>query len=247
MKKYFEPVTKGLLGIHGAYFPGILLFTMLMMSNCFCIIGYGLGASLDNKGRNIRNLEKAKIEHGQEMKVLLRDNRIIEGQYNGREIATLDNYVIPYELSKAELSDVVTLPKIGDTVYFSLKSGDSLHMFKNFGYKFQGFESGNFLVSSKTNNSIGRIPFSIIDKMLDNYGNSTTGSKASELLNMKIIPSRSVIELKNGINTSQFDPGQVLQANIKSKSKNAKWRGLLIGLGFEMAIAWWSISNFTLF
>ena len=207
----------------------ILLFSFLMFSGCFSVIGYGVGTAIDNSrsGEHFTIKEELfDISPETEIELVTISNDTISGFYRNSTNEYSNAYIGEYQSKYEEINSQMPVPNIGDTLFIANPIGE---IYK---YIFLGFDYKKIYVKSVLSNHerfMTLLPDQNIKLQNDQYLDFTFINDGIEF---KLIPimSKLNLQIKSG-NISVFYHNI---HRIQTTSKKTTGYLLLVGIAIDL-------------
>lgn len=227
-----------------------VLSLIVVQSNGCSVIGYTIGAIDDARKPDTSYVPAWNvkiIQPGSQIRVVLKDGDEVIGKYAGLRRVAKEKYAKRYTKFREEKEGEVFLPALGDRITTTMKSGRQAEReFLGFDYQYVGMELEERIASKLAasapiisvrqvgDTTSGAIFLKNIERIVDSDGNVTEGKALARLASEGQIPFLSGILIMKGLVPTQVSMENVRQIEVLNK-KDAKRKGLLIGLGLDCA------------
>lgn len=218
-----------------------LFSLLLLISNsiiifhlsCCSTIGLGLGAIYDS-----HNLEIDTIPHwdvlscriGTRLDITLDTGIHISANYRGFQPMDEHVYTLRYNEFRKERPNDIILPMLGDTINFTLKSGEEYRA------KFKGFDY-RYMISELTDiETTEKLPLSALELIVDSQGNIIKEHIISSLIDEGRIPvvRRLIVQTNSGLKPIFMDEVRLIKRY--DKKNYGKIAGFVLGIVFDILI-----------
>ena len=199
--------------------------------------GYTIGKMIDSSKPDttfVTGSQPESLKSGKEVEVTLIDGSQVTGKYLGLDRVSREGYAELYEDFRQQNRDAASLPPLESEMEITLKSGIKGER------QLWGFDRnpdlGAFIsVSMVGDTTSGIVQLSDVDRVVDADGNTTQGEILRKLASGNQIPLPQAISVQDLSGTQQIPIHNVRQIGVKNK-KNARWVGLGVGAGIDVAV-----------
>lgn len=223
---------------------------VLQLNGC-SLIGFGIGSAIDSRKSDTIFIPGWKVEAikpGEQIRVILRDGKEVEGKYVGLNRVPPKEYAKRYADFRKQRQEELFLPALGDSITITMKSGaQGQRILSGFDHQYlattlegetdtsHAFASYIMSVRQMGDTTTGIVLLKKVDKIVDSDGNVVKGEDLQRLAFEGGIPLLSAIAIEHLLTTTQVAMNEVHQIEVPKKG-SAKWTGLAIGAAIDVFI-----------
>jgi hypothetical protein len=201
--------------------------------SCCSTIGLGLGEIYDSHNLEIDTIplwDVLSYRKGTRLNITLDTGTDINAKYFGFQPVDEQVYTLRYNEFREELPSDIILPMLGDTINFTLKSGEEYRAkFKGFDYRYMLSE----IIDIKTTE---KLPLTALELIVDSHGNITKENIISNLLDEGRMPiiRQLIVQTNSGLKPIFMDEVKLIKRY--DKKNYGKIAGFILGIVYDMII-----------
>jgi hypothetical protein len=210
----------------------LLVLVGIAQLNTSCtLVGFAVGYNIDaknyneNKTEDIKPAEIDRLKTGRNLVIVNTAGDSVSGKYEGTSQMEHEKYLENYNHFKALHSDDLSIPMIGDTIdVYGIEFNTTEKK------RFVGVEINTIVLSSLDKNKTITVPISYGNVIVYYNNLPFMANRYSDL------PLLTTVLLKDTSNNMLTIPVNEIGIIKADKISNARFKGLLIGMGIDAAV-----------